>query len=182
MSIDIDQLEMNVNLHALQPDFLNSELYYVIAQNENSFRFAAWDEEPETDEEKFYCFLTEQELLIPAGNILLKESYVLREDSLYPPASNYIDFIEAVETLEDAGVAKRVRQFYDEDIDEIKEGLEEKYGTVEKHLVTSRQGRHLLFLIKDVEISISATMVYFRYKTPYNDSHYRHVKEEEDDK
>lgn len=180
MSINVDQLEINVNLHALQPDFLNSELHYVIAQNENSFRFAAWDEEPGVGEEKFYCFLTEQELLIPAGNILLRQSYVLKEDSIYPPASNYIDFIEAIETLEENDAAKRIRQFYDEDVDNIKHGLEEKYDTVEKHIVTSRQGRHLLFLIKDVEISISAAMVYFRYKTPFNESHYRHVREEED--
>jgi len=179
MSINIDQLEINVNLHALQPDFLNSELYYVIAKNENSFRFAEWHEEPSVNEEKFYCFLTEQDLIIPAGNILLRESYVLKETSIYPHASNYIDFIEAIETLEPNNASKRVRQFYDEDVNAIKEGLEEKYDAVEKHVVTSRQGRHLLFLIENVEISVSATMVYFRYKTPFNESHYRHVKEEE---
>src|SRR3954454_11073736 len=134
MNIDIDQLEINVNLHALQPDFLNSELYYVIAQNENSFRFAEWDEEPDVDEEKFYCFLTEEELLIPAGNIVLKESYVLRESSLYPAASNYIDFAKTIETLKAGGAAKRIRRFYDEDINVIQEGLEEKYSVVEKHV------------------------------------------------
>ena len=62
MRINVSLLEINVNLHALQPDFLNSELYYVIAQSENSFRFAAWNEEPSADEEKFYCFLTEKEM------------------------------------------------------------------------------------------------------------------------
>ena len=181
MSIDIDQLEINVNLHALRPEFLNSELHYVIAQNENSFRFATWHEEPEENEEKFYCFLTEQDFLIPAGNVLLKESYMLREDSVYPPVSNYMDFIESIETLEAGGAAKRIRRFYDEDIDKIREGLEEKYGTVEKHVVKSKQGQHLLFLLNNVEISISATMVYFRYKTPFNESHYKHVKEEEEE-
>src|SRR5947209_5847138 len=164
MNIDIEQLEMNVNLHAMKPDFLNSELYYIIAQNENVFRFAEWDEEPATDEEKFYCFLTEQELLVPAGNVLLKESYILRENPIYPVAANYADFAEIIKSLSANTAAKCVRRFYDEDIDAIKEGLQEKYGTVEKHMVTSRQGRHLLFLMDDFEISISATMVYFRYK------------------
>jgi hypothetical protein len=178
MSINIDRLEMNVNLHALQPDFLNSELYYVIAENESTFRFAEWDEEPEADEEKFYCFLTEQELLIPAGHVLLKESYVLREYPLYPLVTNSSDFAKIIETLSSNGAGKGIRRFYDEDIDAIKEGLEERFGQVEKHLVTSRQGRHLLFLLEDIEISISATMVYFRYKTPFNERHYQHVKEE----
>jgi len=179
MRINVSLLEINVNLHALQPDFLNSELYYVIAQSENSFRFAGWNEEPSADEEKFYCFLTEKEMHIPAGNILLKQSYVLMENALYPLVSNYADFIAIAETLENNKPAKCIRRFYNEDIDIIKRGLEEKYGTVQKHVVTSRQGQHLLFLINDIEISVSATMVYFRYKTSFNESHYRHVKEEE---
>ncbi len=73
---------------------------------------------------------------------------MLKEDSVYPPASNYIDFVETIETLETNSAAKRIRRFYDEDIDIIKEDLEEKYEKVEKHIVTSRHGQHLLFLIK----------------------------------
>ena len=181
MNINIDQLEMNVNLHTLHPDFLNSELYYVIAQNENVFRFATWDEEPQAGEEKFYCFLTEQELFVPAGNVLLKESYELREDPLYPSVTNYADFAEIISSLSVKGAAKGIRRFYDEDINAIKEGLEEKFGSVESHIITSRQGRHLLFLMDGIEISISATMVYFRYKTSFNESHYKHVKEEQEE-
>jgi len=179
MSFNIDQLEINMNLHTLKPDFLNSELYYIIAEDENSFRFASWDEEPGVDEEKFYCFLTERELLIPAGNTLLKESYVLRESPLYPLVTNHTDFAGVIETLGKSNPAKCIRRFYNEDIDAIKEGLEEKFGMVEKHVVTSRQGQHLLFLINNIEISVSATMVYLRYKTLFNESHYKHVKEEE---
>src|SRR5438045_2772295 len=145
MSINLEQLEMNVNLHAMHPDFLNSELYYVIAQSENIFRFAEWHEEPGPKEERFYCFLTEQQLLVPAGNVLLKESYVLRDYPLYDVVTSYADFAKIIETLPHNTAAKCVREFYDADIDMIKEGLEEKYGVVEKHLVTSRQGRHLLF-------------------------------------
>lgn len=179
MSIDIKQLEINVNLHALQPDFLNSELHYIIAQTENSFRFAAWNEEPGEHEEKFYGFLEEKELLIPAGNILLKQSYVLSKEPPFPLISNYLDFIAVIDTLSANIPSKRIRRFYNEDIDILKEGLEKKYGKVEKHVVTSRQGQHLLLVINEIEISISATMVYFRYKTIFNENHYRHVKEED---
>jgi hypothetical protein len=178
MSINVEQLEMSVNLYALQPDFLNSELHYVIAQNDNSFRFATWDEEPGENEEKFYCFLTDEELLVPAGNVLLKQSYILKEDPIYPAISDHNDFDTFLETLSQVKAAKAVRRFYDADIDAIREGLEEKYGPVEKHVVTSRQGQHLLFLIKDIEISISSNMIYFRYKTPFNESHYKHVFDE----
>ena len=157
---------------------LNSELLYIIAQNENSFRFATWDEEPDADEEKFYCFLTQQELLIPAGNILLKQSYVLREDAVYPLLTNHNDFINIIATLPKGDAAKGIRRFYNEDINVIREGLEAKYVSVEKHIVTSRQGQHVLFLINNIEISISANMVYLRYKTPFNENHYQHVKEE----
>ena len=178
MSINIEQLELNVNLYALQPDFLNSELHYVIAQSENSFRFARWNEEPENNEKKFYCFLTEQELFIPAGNISLKQSYVLKENAVYPIAANYPDFAAMIETLQEKGIAKAIRRFLTEDIEAIKEGLEEKSGAIEKHIVTSRHGQHILLVFDDKEISISDAMVYFRKKSPFNKSHYDHVKEE----
>ena len=58
MNIDTKQLEINVNLHSLQPGFLNAELHYIIAASENTFRFANRDEEPKKGEQKFYCFLT----------------------------------------------------------------------------------------------------------------------------
>ena len=115
MSININQLEINVNLYTLQPDFLNAELHYIIAQSENSFRFAAWHEEPDEDEEKFYCFLTEQELIIPAGNILLKQSYVIREEPLYFQVSGSTDFISVLESLKKNNPAKCIRRFYNED-------------------------------------------------------------------
>lgn len=180
MGININQLAINVNLHALQPDFLNAELHHVIAAGENIFRFAKWHEKPGENEEKFYCFLTGEELLIPAGNIVLKQSYTLSENPVFPLAAGYTDFIAVIEELQPGKPAKSVRHFYDEDIDVIKQGLEDKYGTVEKHIVTSRQGQHLLFLISDIEISVSAAMVYFRYKTSFSQSHYRHVEEEKD--
>lgn len=178
MGINKNQLEINVNLHALQPDFLNSEVYYVIAQSENSFRFAAWNDAPQANEEKFYAFLTEDELLIPAGNILLKESYRLTKEPVYPVVSNAADFVSAIDTLQKDSPAKGVRQFYDEDIDTIKQDLEKRYEKVEKHLVTSRQGRHLLISINDIEVSISAAMVYFRYKTVFSQSHYDHIMQQ----
>lgn len=178
MGINIDQLEINVNLHALQPGFLNSELHYIIAESADCFRFTTWDEEPGVNEEKFYCFLTNQELHVAAGNILLKQSYVLKEDPIYPVITAYTDFIDIIETLLTGAAAKGIRRFYNEDIEGIKERLEEKYVTIEKHVVTSTQGKHLLFLLNDIEISVSATMIYFRYKTSFNKSHYSNIKEE----
>lgn len=179
MSIDKKQLEINVNLHALQPNFLNYELHYVIAENENSFRFATWDEKPKEGEQKFYFFLTEQELFIPAGNITLEESYVLKEEPIYPCVRSFDDFVSTVEKVKKDGVAKCIKCFGDEETDSIKNKLQEKYGKIEKHIVTSSQGQHMLLVFDDIEISISATMVYFRHKTPFNESHYQHVKEEQ---
>lgn len=61
----------------------------------------------------------------------------------------------------------------------LKEGLEEKYTTAEKRIITSTEGQHLFFLINDTEISISGLVVYFRYTTGFNISHPQHVKEED---
>src|SRR5436189_3517 len=97
MNIDLKQLEINVNFHSLQPGFLNSELHYVIAS--------------------------------------------------------------------------------DEDIDTMKKSLQEKYGEVETHIVSSREAQHQLFVVNDVEISVSDNMVYFRMKAPFYESHYQHAKE-----
>ncbi len=178
MNINVKQLEINVNLHSLQPDFLNYELHYIIASGENTFRFVNWDKEPKTGEQKFYCFLVEQELFIPAGNILLKESYVLKEEPIYPFVSNYIDFVSAIEAVQKTGVAKFIRRFSDNEIDTIKNGLEKKFDAIGEHIVTSSQGQHLLMITEDIEISISATMVHFRRKAEFSESHYHNVKEE----
>lgn len=182
MSIDTKQLEINVNLYTLEPDFLNYELHYVIASSENNFRFATWDEMPGTGEKKFYFFLTEQPLHIPAGNITLEQSYVLKEEPIYQCVSSFDDFVIAIEKVKKDGVGKSIRCFSNEDTDTIKNKLQEKYGSIEKHLVTSSQGQHLLLVFEAIEISISATMVYFRHKTPFNASHYQHVQEEKEGK
>jgi hypothetical protein len=177
MNIDLKQLEINVNFHSLQAGFLNLELHYIIASNENIFRFARWNEVAQVNEQKFYCFLMEKELFIPAGNITLKESYVLKAEPIYPFVSNCEDFISAIETINQNSIAKYIRRFSDENIEAIKKGLYEKYGAIEAHLVTSREAQHQLFVVNDIEISISATMVYFRIKASFSESHYQHVKE-----
>jgi hypothetical protein len=46
MNIDLQQLELNVNFHAVQPGFLDLELHYIIAEDANTFRFVDWDELP----------------------------------------------------------------------------------------------------------------------------------------
>jgi hypothetical protein len=182
MPIDKKQLEINVNLHAMQPNFLNYELHYVIADSETSFRFAKWNEKPGSGEEKFYFFLTQEQMYIPAGNITLNQSYALREEAIYQCVSSFDDFVVAIEKVKKDGVGKSIRCFDDEFIDVLKSELSGKYGTVEKHVVTSSQGQHLLFVFDDIEVSISATMVYFRHKTPVNAQHYEHVQEEKEGK
>ena len=180
MNIDKKQLELNVNLYSLRPEFLNYELHYVIAENENNFRFATWNEQPKVGEQKFYFFLTHDQLHIPAGNISLEESYVLKEEPIYQCVSSYEDFLLAIEKVKTDGVAKCIKCFSNDDTDNIRTELEEKFGNIEKHLVKSSQGQHLLLVFDDFEISISATMVYFRRKTPFNESHYKNVKEEKE--
>jgi hypothetical protein len=179
MSIDKKQLEINVNLFALEPNFLNYELHYVIASDEKTFRFANWDDEPKSGEKKYYCFLTEEPLQIPAGDIKLEESYVLKEEPVYPVAATLDDFVTIIEQVKKDSTGKAVRQFTNDAIDIISEQLKQKYKDVEKHVVTSDQAQHVLILVDEIEISISATMLYFRNKTAISDSHYQHVKEEQ---
>src|SRR5688572_960033 len=122
--MNIKQLEINVNLHCLKPDFLNYELHYVIASDENHYRFAAWDELPNSDEQKFYCFRMEKTLYIPAGNITLNPSYVLKEKPVYPLLTSFEDFVPVIESLGSSGVAKCIKRFTSESIDAIKNSLE----------------------------------------------------------
>lgn len=176
--MNIEQLEINVNLYAMRQDFLNLELHYVIAANENTFRFATWSDEPKGGEQKYYCFLSENELFIPAGGITLKQSYVLKEEPEYRLIANVDDFIDMLGKVSGRGVGKGIRQFGDSEIDSIKDSLCTTYGDCEKHIVRSAEAQHLLFVVKNIEISISATMVYFRQKAEFSEPHYEHVKEE----
>jgi hypothetical protein len=172
MNIDLDKLTINVNLHAIEPTFLNLELHYVIAENENAFRFADWREAPNLNEEKFYCFLQEKELLIPAGNIILKESYVITRDPAYPSIKNCKELIAFIETVKNNKTAKAIRQFSNEDLAVMQKDLQKEFATVEKHVVTSPSLQHHIFVVSDVEISVAPTMIYFRLKTPFAESHY----------
>lgn len=178
MSLDKKQLEINFNLHALQPSFLNLELHYIIATSEHAFRFAKWSEEPAQGEYKFYCFLSDCELFIPAGNITLKESYVVTTEPVYPLVKDHTDFMSLMEKMPlEHGVAKGIRRFNDADIAVLKESLCNVYGDCDQHVVTSAEGQHQLFVVKNIEISVSATMVYFRHKALFSEAHYSAVKE-----
>jgi hypothetical protein len=177
MNFDLKQLERNVNLHSLQPGFKNYELHYIIASNENTFRFTDWLEMPQSNEQKFYCFLTDQKLFIPAGNITIDKCYVLKEEPVYPLLANYNDFVPIIEKLGNSGVAKCIKHFLNEDIDTIKNELEKNYGSIDIHEVISKEAKHLLLVLNNAEISVSATMVYFRSKAPFSEHHYYDVKQ-----
>ncbi len=180
MNIDKKQLTACFNLHSLQPGFLNSELYYIIAQNSHSFRFANWYDEPQQGEQRFYCFLSEDELFVEAGNVNLSQSYVLMEEPIYPVMVNADDFIDSIRKLpKEHGVAKGIRQFSYEKIDGIKDNLCEVFGECEKHIIASNEAKHELFVVNNVEISIAAAMVYFRYRSPLSDLHYDNIIQEQ---
>ena len=178
MNIDLKQLEINVNLHALQPDFLNLELHYIIAENEKTFRFAGWNELPNANERKFYCFLKEIEIFIPAGNVALKESYIVTQEPIYPVISDCKDFISVFETVQKNKVAKGIRRFSNEELETIKADLQKEFETVETHVVTSPELKHNIFILHDIEVSVAPTMVYFRIKAPFAERHYHDAKEE----
>src|SRR5690348_11167777 len=160
MNIDLKELAINVNIHALQPDFLNLELHYIIAENENTFRFVDWNVLPKENEQKFYCFLQEKEIFIPAGNVALKESYVVTREPIYPLISDCKDFASAFETVQKNKVAKGVRRFSNEELKTIKEDLQKEFKTVETHVVASPQLQHHIFVVNDIEVSVAPTMVY----------------------
>ncbi len=178
MNLDVQQLETNVNLHAIQPDFRNLELHYIIAENENNFRFAGWQEQPNANEQKFYCFLKEKELFIPAGNIVLKESYSLTTVPIYPVTKDCKDFLQIINTVRTNGVGKAIRQFTMQDLETIKKDLEDEFESVETHVVASPKLQHHIFVVEDVEISVAPTMVYFRKKAPFSEMHYQEATEE----
>src|SRR6478672_6269599 len=98
------------------------------------------------NEQKFYCFLMEKEIFIPAGNMILKESYVLKERPIYPLLSSYEDFISTIEKIKQNRIAKYIRRFSDEDIHAIKSNLRENYQKVKTHVVTSHEAQHQLLL------------------------------------
>lgn len=179
MNIDQHRLEINVNLHALQPGFLNRELHYVIAADENNFRFAELGERPDDGENRFYCFLSDREMIIPAGNIIIKKSYVLAADPIYPLISTATDFIPYIDCISDNCTGKAIRNFDDTAVDEIYATLQHRYGRIEKHLVKSPEFQHILFVLPQVEISIAATMVYFKQRTAITSAHYEHLKEDQ---
>ena len=179
MNIYLKQLEINVNLHALQPGFLNLELHYIIAENENSFRFVDWDEKPHAGEQKFYCFLKEKELVIPAGNIMLKESYVVTSQPIYPLVSDCKDFLNVMAAVRENKMGKAIKNFSTEDLQKIENDLQKEFATVEAHVVTSPDLRHHIFVADDIEISVSPTMVYFRIKAPFSEAHYHNAAEQQ---
>jgi hypothetical protein len=178
MNIDLSQLERNVNLHALQPGFLNRELHYVIATDENNFRFAAPEDQPKDNELKFYCFLTDKQLSIPAGNITLNESYVLATKPAYTVVSKAADFFPFIDCIGEQCAGKAVRDFTESSIEIIYLDLKQRYGQAEKHVITSPEFQHLLIILPQVEISVSATMVYFKQRHPETHGHYQHLEEE----
>jgi hypothetical protein len=178
MNIDLEQLEINVNFHAMQPDFLNLELHYIIAENEKTFRFVEWNELPKANEQKFYCFLKEKEIFIPAGNVTLKESYAVTQEPVYSLISDCKDFVSVFETVQKNKVAKGVRRFSNEELETIKNDLQKEFETVETHVVASPELKHYIFVVNNIEVSVAPTMVYFRIKAPFAESHYDDAKEE----
>jgi hypothetical protein len=178
MNVNLEQLEINVNFHALQHDFLNLELHYIIAEDEKTFRFVKWNESPKANEQKFYCFLKEKEIFIPAGNVILKESYAVTQESIYPLISDCKDFIPVFETVQKNKVAKGVRRFTNEELETIKGDPQKEFETVETHVVASPELKHYIFVVNNIEVSVAPTMVYFRIKAPFAESHYNHAKEE----
>ncbi len=125
------------------------------------------------DEEKLYCFLTEKDLLIPAGNILVKESYEVTRKPIYPVVSDCKDFLTAIEAARQSKAAKAIRHFGDKELEKIKADLEKEFDTVETHVVASPELKHHLFVVDDVEISVAPTMVYVRLKAPFSEHHYQ---------
>jgi hypothetical protein len=178
MNIDLTQLERNVNLHALQPGFLNRELHYVIAADENNFRFAAQEDQAKDNEQKFFCFLTDKQITIPAGNITLNECYVLTTKPPYEVVSNAADFFRFIDCIGEHCAAKAIRNFSEDSIESIYNGLKQRYGSAEMHVISSPEFQHLLIILPQVEISVSATMVYFKEKAPLTSGHYQHLEEE----
>ena len=178
MNIDLKQLERNVNLHSLQPGFLNRELHYIIASDENHFRFVELEDEAGNNEQKFFCFLTDKEITIPAGNITLKKSYVLDTNPAYEVLKDATDFFPFVDCIGTNCTGKAIRQFSDGAIESIFNSLKQRYSTAEQHLVASPEFQHLLIILPQVEISISATMVYFKQRMPVTSEHYEHLKAE----
>ena len=178
MNIDLQQLEVQVNLHAIQTDFKDLELHYVIAEDENTFRFAGRDELPNAKEKKFYCFLQEKRLLIPAGNVVLKESYVLTEKPIYPLISDCKDLMSIMSTVKTNKPAKAVRGFSAEQLELIKDDLKKEFTKVETHVVASPNLQHHIFVVDNIEISVSPTMVYLRAKAPFSESHYKSAIQE----
>ena len=177
MNIDIQQLTVNVNQYAMQPDFLNLELHYVMAKSADLFRFTDWQDNPGVNEQKFYCFLQDKTLTMPAEGVVLKESYVLTEQPIYPVIKDCKDFLQTIKMVQQNNVGKGIRHFLMKDLETIKKDLEDEFEKVETHVVASPKLQHHIFVVENVEISVAPTMVYFRLKAPFSEHHYHTATE-----
>ncbi|HEX6914427.1 MAG TPA: hypothetical protein VF145_04260 [Chitinophagaceae bacterium] len=178
MDINLRKLEENVNLHTLQPGFLNRELYYVIALDPQHFRFVEPEEEAGEGEMKLFCYLSDREILIPAGNIILKKSYVVTPAPPFEIIRKAEDFYRFIDCIGENCVGKAIRGFSEEALGGIAAALKQRYGNADQHIVTSPEFSHLLFILPEAEISISSTMVYFKQRLPVTTAHYQHLEEE----
>lgn len=177
MNLDLAQLQRNVNVHATRPEFLNQELHYVIAENADLFRFVGWEAQPHANEQKFFCFLQPTELSIPERGIVLKESYTLSTEPLFPVITDCKGFLQMIQTVQQEKVGKAIRQFSLETLENIKNELLDEFDTVETHVVASPQLKHHIFVVDNVEISVAPTMVYLRIKAPFAEHHYHTATE-----
>lgn len=175
MTIQLDQLQTVVNLHALHPDFYNSELHYVLAKSELDFRFAQWNDAPEPNERLFYCCLTNETMLIPAGRITLTQGFRLYTTAPYPTIQNSAELQSIIQQVNSTATTKAIRNFDIEMIAAMAEELKIHFNEVHLHQVASYEGQHTLLLVNDVEISIAKNMIYFINKTPFAEAHYNNI-------
>jgi hypothetical protein len=112
------------------------------------------------------------------GDFVLGQSYVLKEEPVYPLIKTTDDFVEMINELPKQGVAKGIRRFSAEDVDAIRADLCKAFGDCEKHLVKSAENQHMLFAMNNIDISISATMVYFRYRNQFIEPAHTQLPEE----
>jgi hypothetical protein len=116
--------------------------------------------------------------VIPAGNVVLKESYIITQEPIYPFVSDWRDFISFFGTVRKNQVTKGIRRFSNKELEIIKADLQKEFDAVEAHVVASRQLQHHIFIVNHIEVSVAPTMVYFRMEGPFARTQYQGEEQE----
>lgn len=159
--MNIDKIQQEFNEFSLAPNFNRADLHYIKVDDKDSFQFSYWNDKLQTNQKRFYCFLTDRDFTMEGWNLTWPKSYVLYVSPIYPIVVNSEDFVEQLRNIKADEIIKCVRQFSEDDINTIRDELKQKFTGLESNFSFTMQGILRVFKIEEKYIVITFSMVYF---------------------